>query len=153
MATKTKTTKKSPAAKNKKNLKQLAEAREKRKLASYTGTGRPTKMTTEILQKLEYVFMRGGSDEMACRYAEISTTTLYNFQEKYPEYVDRKRLLKSDPDLKAMETTYEALKSNPKIAFGYMKARNVDGRFSGGQGNNVVAVQVNVDNTRDKYAN
>ena len=78
--------------------------------------GRPTKMTEEVLKKLEEVFSLGGTDEEACFYAGISHQTLYNFQEKFPEFVDRKEALKQKPILKARQTVVKALE-DPSIAF------------------------------------
>jgi len=71
--------------------------------------GRPTDMTTETVNKLEEVFAIGGTDEEACFYADISKQTLYNYQEKHPEFVDRKEALKERPILKARQTIVKAL--------------------------------------------
>jgi len=39
--------------------------------------GRPTKMTPEVIAKLEYAFAISCTDQQACIYAEISVDTLY----------------------------------------------------------------------------
>lgn len=54
------------------------------------GAGRPTIMTPDIVNKLEQAFSMGCSDLEACLYAGISKQTLYNYQAKNPEFVDRK---------------------------------------------------------------
>jgi hypothetical protein len=64
-------------------------------------TGRPTVMTSETLQKLEHAFAIGCTDLEACVYADICSSTLYNYQREYPEFLERKDLLKQTPVLKA----------------------------------------------------
>lgn len=71
--------------------------------------GRPTIMTPEIISKLEDVFALGGTDEEACFYAGIGKSTLYNYQEKNPEFVERKEALKLKPVLKARQTMIKDL--------------------------------------------
>ena len=58
--------------------------------------GRPTVMTKDVVNRLEEAFSYGASDVQACLYAEISTTTLYNYQKENPEYIDRKEALKEN---------------------------------------------------------
>ena len=77
--------------------------------------GRHTVMTELTIKKLEEVFAIGGTDEEACMYADISHQTLYTYQEKYPEFVERKEALKERPILKARQTIVNAL-SNPHDA-------------------------------------
>jgi hypothetical protein len=84
--------------------------------------GRPTDMTPETVKKLEEVFAIGGSDEEACFYADISKQTLYNYQKKYPEFIDRKEALKNKPFLKARQTIIKSL-DQPNYAFEYMKRK------------------------------
>ena len=71
--------------------------------------GRPSVMTEETLQKLEYAFMRGLTDTEACLYAHIGTTTLYNYCEENPEFRDRKEELKQHPTAKARLNVTEAI--------------------------------------------
>jgi len=77
--------------------------------------GRPTVMKDEILQKLESVFSYGAPDDEACVYADISPSTLYNYQKQHPEFLERKRLLKNRPILKARQTVVDNL-GDPKVA-------------------------------------
>ena len=51
---------------------------------------RPTKMTGEAVSKLEKAFLMGCTDLEACVYAEISKHCLYRYEEKNPEFRDRK---------------------------------------------------------------
>ena len=85
--------------------------------------GRPTDMTPETVNKLEEVFGIGGSDEEACFYADISKQTLYNYQKKYPEFVDRKEALKKRPILKARKTVVDKLSESYQNAMDYLKRK------------------------------
>ena len=85
-------------------------------------TGRPTVMTEDVLNKLEYVFALGGTDTEACMYANISPKTLYNYQTENPEFVQRKESLKEQPFLKARETIIKSL-GDPNHAFKYMERK------------------------------
>lgn len=51
-------------------------------------------VTMEVLQKLRLYFSLGFSDEKACYYAKISTSTLYNYQKKFPDFLEEKTMLK-----------------------------------------------------------
>lgn len=53
-------------------------------------------MTAVALQKLKHAFSMGLPDEQACLYAEIAPSTLYNYQNKHPEFLERKKLLKQN---------------------------------------------------------
>jgi len=63
--------------------------------------GRPTKMTPECIGKLEHAFTKGCTDTEACCFADIGMSTLYDYCEKYPEFSDRKEILKDQPVMKA----------------------------------------------------
>lgn len=71
--------------------------------------GRPTKMTPETVKLLEEAFLLGCTDEEACFCADISKQTLYNYQEKHPEFIDRKERFKSRPVMLARKVTVDAL--------------------------------------------
>ena len=88
--------------------------------------GRPTKMTDETVKKLEEAFLLGCSDLEACFYANISKQTLYSYQEKHPEFTDRKKLLKQNPVMIARKTVVDAVEKDPKLAFDYLKAKKSD---------------------------
>lgn len=81
----------------------MAEGEERR------GPGRPTKMTDTTLQKLEKAFALGCSDSEACLYADIGTSTLYDYCEDNPDFSDRKRTLKLNPILKARKVVMDDL--------------------------------------------
>lgn len=84
--------------------------------------GRPTEMTPETIDKLEQVFAIGGSDNEACFFAGIGKSTLYNYQNSHPEFVERKEALKEKPFLKARQTIFKSL-DLPQYAFEYMKRK------------------------------
>jgi len=63
--------------------------------------GRPTIMTEEKVKEIESYFANGATDLEACFLANISKQTLYNYQDKNPEFVDRKEALKNMPKYKA----------------------------------------------------
>ncbi len=73
--------------------------------------GRPTLMTPETVKKLEEAFANGATDVQACFYANISKQTLYNYQEKHPEFVGRKEGLKAQLGLIAKNQVAKAIKS------------------------------------------
>ena len=90
--------------------------------------GRPTVITPEIISKLEEVFAIGGTDNEACFYADIGKTTLYNYQQDHPEFVERKEALKERPILKARQTVVKAL-DNPQQAQWFLE-RKVKNEFA-----------------------
>ena len=85
--------------------------------------GRPTKMTSLTLKKLEEAFAFGCSDEEACFYADISRQTLYDYQKICPEFIDRKEALKARPILKARETVVKKLSETYQNAMDYLKRK------------------------------
>ena len=77
--------------------------------------GRPTKITPETLKKLEQAFLLGCSDKEACLFSNISHQTLYNYQEKHPEFVERKTLLKENPVLQARKSLMNGIADRPEL--------------------------------------
>lgn len=77
--------------------------------------GRPTVMTKDVVNKLEQAWSMGCSDLEACIFADISKQTLYSYQDKHPEFIDRKELLKKKPVLMAKKNIIDAMdtKENP----------------------------------------
>jgi len=85
---------------------------------------RPTVMTDEVVQKLEYAFALGCSDEEACFYADIAKQTLYNYQEKTEGFLDRKEALKSRPIFLARETLIKGIQRDPDLALKMLERKN-----------------------------
>jgi hypothetical protein len=92
----------------------------------YGTAGRPTKMTDLVVKKLEEAFAFGCTDEEACYYGEITKQTLYNYQEKNPDFVDRKESLKQRPILLARQEVINGLKGNPELALKFLERKKKD---------------------------
>lgn len=71
--------------------------------------GRPTKMTPEVIAKLEDAFAWGCTDGEACCYAGIVPSTLYRYCESNEEFSERKETLKDAVSLKAKRVIDKAL--------------------------------------------
>ena len=87
------------------------------------GIGRPTKMTKETVDKLEYAFSIGCSDLEACVYADICKQTLYTYQSSNKDFLDRKELLKENPALKAREMVYSNITADIDTAKWYLERK------------------------------
>lgn len=74
--------------------------------------GQPTKMNEDTLKLLREAFTWGCTDSEACCYAEISTTTLYNYCNANPEYLELKNKLKDMPTMKARRIIDASLDGN-----------------------------------------
>lgn len=79
--------------------------------ALHKTNGRPTKITPEVIRKLEDCFRNAFTDEMACLYVDISTETLYAYCRKNQKFSERKELLKQSPNLTAQETLVGTVKT------------------------------------------
>lgn len=72
--------------------------------------GRKPKITPAVLQDLCLAFSIGCTDEQACMYAGIGTSTLYNYQNANEEFVERKRQLKESVVIMSKMAVYESVK-------------------------------------------
>jgi hypothetical protein len=91
--------------------------------------GRPTVMTQETINKLEEAFSCGASDKEACFYAEISHQALYDYQNKYPEFTDRKEGLKNMLKFRAKRNISTKLledKDNLTLSMWYLERKDKD---------------------------
>lgn len=77
--------------------------------------GNPPKIVAEVITKLEYAFSIGCSDKEACLFAGVAPATLYNYQLKHPEFVERKDLLKKALCLEARQVVADKIKKNRDI--------------------------------------
>ncbi len=73
----------------------------------------PTVMTAKVIAQLEEVWSLDGSDKEACLYAGIDPATLYRYQEKCPEFCDRKELLKEKSILAARRCVIQGFLGRP----------------------------------------
>lgn len=84
----------------------------KLKLKTVTSTnpvGRPSKMTPDVVAKLEAAFLLGCTDAEACFSVGISRNTMHNYQRENPEFRDRKQTLKCNPVLQARKVIMDSL--------------------------------------------
>lgn len=96
----------------------------------YLPVGRPTVMTEEVVNKLEQAFSMGCSDLEACLFADISKQTLYDYQEKHPEFADRKAMLKQKMIFKARSVIAEALNKKDENTAKWLLERKLKDEFS-----------------------
>jgi len=88
--------------------------------------GRPTKMTTETIGKLESAFLLGCTDREACLFADIHPDTLYKYCKDNPEFSDRKELLKEDPVFKARQSVIDNMKNDGNLALKFLERKKKD---------------------------
>lgn len=94
--------------------------------------GRPTVITKQVLQKLEYAFSIGCSDKEACIYADIASSTLYKYCQDNEEFSERKELLKDKPVLAARMAVVKAIEAgDTKMAWNYLERKRSEefGRY------------------------
>ncbi len=84
--------------------------------------GRPSKMTPEVIKKLEEVFAMDGSIGEACYYADISKVTYHDWIKKNPELANRFEALRERPVLKARQEVMKGL-NNYQNAMDYLKRK------------------------------
>jgi len=92
-------------------------------------TGRPAKITKEVVDKLEQAWALGCTDMEACFYADVSRDALMDYQATYPEFVLRKERLKQRPILEARQTVVKAVRTDPDLALKYLE-RKLKSEFS-----------------------
>lgn len=88
--------------------------------------GRPTIMTPENIDKLEQGFLMGFNDIEACLFAGIGKTALYSYQEKHPEFTERKEALKKNITMMSKKVNYDCLKDNDKDVAKWILERRDD---------------------------
>ena len=94
--------------------------------AKKSNAGRPLKIDRIILSKLEEAFAMGCTDIEACLFADIGTATLYLYQKKHPEFIERKAELKETPVLKARNTVINSLEDDTGTAKWYLERKRKD---------------------------
>ena len=109
--------------------------------------GRPTIMTPEVVGKLEEAFAWGCTDREACLWADIAEKTLYLYQEKHPEFIQRKEALKETPILEARKSVVQRLPRDPKLAMDYLSRKKKDefsqrNEYTGKDGKDLVPVPI-----------
>jgi len=84
--------------------------------------GRPSVIDDRILQELIKAFAGGHTDEEACQIVGIAPATLYNYQNRFPEFVEQKELLKLNPFIKARQTIVKSL-LDPEYATWFLERK------------------------------
>lgn len=74
--------------------------------------GRPTKMTSEVIAKLEYAWSLGCPDSEACLHADIVPSTLYRYCETHKDFSERKEILKTRVVFKARQAMSDLVASD-----------------------------------------
>ncbi len=95
--------------------------------------GRPTKITKDILEKLDNAFSLGHSDEEACLVAQIDPQTLYNYCKKHPNYSSKKELLKNSPKIVARRNIVKDLNDGDVKTSKWYLERKAKDEFSNRQ--------------------
>lgn len=62
---------------------------------------RPRKITDDVLRKLEEGFLKGLSDREACLYADVKSSTFYDYCKTHKGFSERKELLKEQVKMRA----------------------------------------------------
>jgi len=73
--------------------------------------GRPISIDEMTLKILEDAFSNGATDVEACFLANISGQTLYNYQKKHPDFIERKQALKDMIKYQAKRNVVDRIKS------------------------------------------
>ena len=92
--------------------------------------GRPSKITESVLSKLEEAYTMGCSDREACLLAEISPSVLYRYQEKNPEFRERKQTLQKAMTIQARRVMKRDLEEGDSTAARWYLERKEKQEFS-----------------------
>jgi hypothetical protein len=101
-------------------------------MLKHNHNGRPTVVTKEVLQKLEYAFSIGCSDREVCIYADIASSTLYRCCEGDEAFSERKELLKDKHVLAARAAIVKVIEvGDTKMAWNYLERKRPEefGRY------------------------
>lgn len=85
--------------------------------------GRPTKMTPDVISKLQYAFAMDCTVREACLYAGVSHEAYNNYCQKHPEFREQVSRLRETPVLHARSTVVKDLKKNPDTAKWYLERK------------------------------
>lgn len=92
--------------------------------------GRPTVMTPEVIAKLEEAFSNGATDLEACFLANISKDALYDYQNKYPQFSERKEALKEMVKYQARKNIVGKIKDGDVPTSQWFAERKMKDEFS-----------------------
>ena len=79
-------------------------------------TGRPTKFTREVLDKLQDAYLAQATDEQACLLAGITQSALYKYQQRHPEFLTAKKAWQSMLAMQAKKSLQKHIPRDGKLA-------------------------------------
>ena len=79
-------------------------------------TGRPTKVTQEVIRTLEQAYLNDATDVQACLMAGISEDTLQRYMKRNPSFRERKKALASNMALQAKLSLLKHIPRDGKLA-------------------------------------
>lgn len=85
--------------------------------------GRPSKMTPEVVSKLEDAFSYGASVNEACYNADISRETFYRWMREDEVLYDRLKRMMDKPILKARKAVVDSFNDKPELALKYLEKK------------------------------
>ena len=92
--------------------------------------GRPSVMTKEVVEKLEWAFRRGFNDEEASFHAGIDKGTLYNYCHDNPDFSTRKEMLKRCLVVRSKELLAESIEGGDVNNGKWLLERKAKDEFS-----------------------
>jgi len=104
-------------------MKKRKPGRPSKKELSKTGPKTNWKMTEATVGKLEAAFAIDCSIIEACAFADINTSTYYEWIKNNPELSHKFERLKHNPILRAKDSVFQGLKGNPELALKYLKSK------------------------------
>lgn len=86
---------------------------------------RPSKLSESVVQKLEDAFKLGCTTQEACCYANISTSSYYDWSANNREFSDKMELFKKYLEIKSRTVIAKSLEAGDvKTAMWYLERKN-----------------------------
>lgn len=106
---------------------------------------RPTKMTEEVLGKLQQAFAIDATIEEACFYADINPDTYYSWKKANVELSEKYERLRNTPILAARQTLATAVKTDAQTALKYLERKrksefSLRSELTGADGERIVPI-------------
>lgn len=96
----------------------------------YKGTGRPSVMTAETLDKLKEAYIIGCNNKEACLYADISLSALYAYFRDNPSFKELTDIWRNDTALRARIAARDSILNGDEIMSRWYLERKVKDEFS-----------------------
>lgn len=113
----------------------------------------PWKITKEVLQKLEEWFILWFTDTEACLFADVPSSTFYDYCKLNPDFSEKKELLKKQPNMTAKKNWIDKINKWDYIASKEWLERKAKDEFSLKQEvdqNNTWEIKINVVNYKSE---